>query len=112
MTEQEKKQAVERLYAASSPGYAQAGARAAALGYAVVLRRMEPEHGGGFYTAIPELGSATFNGCGETAEEALQVLDDITEELFPIFVEEGVEMPAPLPFEEWDTFYYRNRQKQ
>jgi hypothetical protein len=51
--------------------------------YAVVVRRLRPEEGGGFIATIPQLGTGTFNGVGETPEEALRGLDCIYNYLRP-----------------------------
>jgi predicted RNase H-like HicB family nuclease len=45
--------------------------------YVVTLRRLQPEEGGGYGAAIPQLGTGAFCSCGETIEEALNSLQDL-----------------------------------
>jgi predicted RNase H-like HicB family nuclease len=44
--------------------------------YAIVIRRLQPEEGGGFMACIPQLGWLSLTGDGETPEEALHNLQD------------------------------------
>lgn len=51
--------------------------------YAILIRRLQPEEGGGFMACIPQCGWATLVGDGETPEEALSHLQEIYEHLGP-----------------------------
>src|SRR5205823_5614488 len=63
--------------------------------YPVELRALTPAEGGGWMATIPQLGSHTFVGDGETPEEALRALDELRQELIPQLVAKGVALPEP-----------------
>ena len=67
--------------------------------YLVCIRRILPEEGGGYISCIPQLGSACFNGIGETPDEALNDLQLLYEELLPIF-EKDKDWNYPEPKDE------------
>jgi predicted RNase H-like HicB family nuclease len=61
------------------------------------------EDGGGYMATIPQLGSWTFVGDGETPEEALASLNAIKAELFEEMLERGLPIPEPEPAPEEDA---------
>jgi predicted RNase H-like HicB family nuclease len=65
------------------------------LRYPIELRELSPEEGGGWMATIPQLGSMTFIGDGDTPEEALQFLDEVRRDLIPRLIAKGVELPEP-----------------
>jgi predicted RNase H-like HicB family nuclease len=65
------------------------------LRYTVCLRELSPEEGGGWTANIPELGSKTFVGDGDTAEEALADLEARKRRLIPELLADGVDIPEP-----------------
>ena len=66
------------------------------LEYPVVLRKLRPDEGGGYLATIPQLGRMTFIADGETAQEALDSLDDLRKSLIPELINEGVVLPEPV----------------
>lgn len=68
------------------------------LEYPVVLRKLRPDEGGGYLATIPQLGRMTFIADGETAQEALDSLDELRQSLIPELLSEGVVLPEPV----WD----------
>jgi hypothetical protein len=65
--------------------------------YVVAIRRLRPEEGAGYAATIPQLGTGTFNGVGETPEEALRGLDILYNYLRPTM---EVEFMFPQPQDE------------
>lgn len=66
-----------------------------ALRYAIELRELAPEEGGGWMATIPQLGSQTFVGDGDTPEAAVAALDALRRDLIPRLVENGTALPEP-----------------
>jgi predicted RNase H-like HicB family nuclease len=73
------------------------------LKYPVQITPVAEEDGGGYMAIIPQLGSWTFVGDGETPEEALASLNAIKAELFEEMLERGLPIPEPEPEPEEDA---------
>lgn len=65
------------------------------LNYAVEVRKIAQEDGGGYLASIPELGRWAFCGSGESIDEAMKTLDIVKKNLFEEYLEEGKEIPEP-----------------
>lgn len=75
-----------------------------ALDYAVEIRRVPEEFGGGYIASIPQLGRAAFVGDGDTAREALNSLQFCFDSIVDMIDEGELELPYPSdPLV--DTFY-------
>lgn len=74
------------------------------LRYAVSLKELAPEDGGGYVASIPELGSKTFEAVGDTPQEALECLEEVRQTLIPRLVAEGVRLPEPKQEAEKECF--------
>ena len=70
------------------------------LEYPVVLRKLRVDEGGGYLATIPQLGRMTFIADGETAQEALDSLDDLRKALIPELLSQGVVLPEPVSEEQ------------
>lgn len=68
--------------------------------YAIEIRAVDEEEGGGYTACIPQLGRLALVGDGATPEEALAELAAARELVIPIMLEQGVELPDPSPAEE------------
>ena len=60
------------------------------LRYAVTLKELAPEDGGGYVASYPELGSKTFQSVGDTPQEALEGLNEVRRVVIPMLVDEGM----------------------
>lgn len=70
------------------------------LRYPIELRELSEEDGGGWMATIPQLGSHTFVGDGDTPEEAYQSLEALRKHLIPHLVANGEALPEPRDEEE------------
>lgn len=68
------------------------------LRYPTLVQRASDEQGGCFYAWIPLLGRGLFMADGETAAEALDILEELRLENYELVVESG--RPIPLPEDE------------
>jgi antitoxin HicB len=66
------------------------------LSYEIALKKLSEEEGGGWMATIPQLGSYTFVGDGETQEEALENLELLKRYLFEEALKKGTEIPLPV----------------
>lgn len=66
------------------------------LNYAVEIRKLTEDQGGGYNASIPQLGRYTFQADGESVEEVLNNLEIIKEELFELFLSRGTKIPEPI----------------
>lgn len=69
--------------------------------YAILIRELTPEEGGGFMAVIPQLGSYTFAADGDTLEEALVSLEWLRRHLIPELLLQGVDLPLPAREYDW-----------
>lgn len=68
--------------------------------YVIAFKRLSPEDGGGYYACIPQLGKGTFNGCGDTPEEALNDLQELYVWLKEEFEkDDSFVFPEPMDFD-------------
>lgn len=74
------------------------------LRYAVTLKELAPEDGGGYVASYPELGSKTFQSVADTPQEALEGLDEVRRVLIPMLVDEGMKIPEPQAEAEKERF--------
>lgn len=65
------------------------------LDYAVEVKELPPQYGGGCVATIPQLASASVSGWGDTPAKALRVLEKNKEEAFRGWLAEGREIPEP-----------------
>lgn len=65
------------------------------LNYAIEIKKIPEDLGGGWEACIPELGREAFRADGDTPEEALSKLEEIKSELFQMYLERGVSIPEP-----------------
>ena len=70
------------------------------LDYAIEIRKIKENEGGGFSASIPLLGKYAFVGDGETVEEAIENLNIVKETLFKKYLKEGIPIPEPQEEEE------------
>ena len=70
------------------------------LDYAIEIRKIKENEGGGFSASIPLLGKYAFVGDGETIEEAIENLNIVKETLFKKYLKEGIPIPEPQEEEE------------
>lgn len=66
------------------------------LNYEIVLRQLTEDDGGGWMATIPQLGSYTFVGDGNTPAEALANLEQLKRYLFEEALKKGTEIPLPI----------------
>jgi antitoxin HicB len=66
------------------------------LKYEIALKELPDDEGGGWMATIPQLGSYTFVGDGETPEEALANLEQLKRYLFEEALKKGTEIPLPI----------------
>jgi len=65
------------------------------LNYDFVVRKVE-DNGEVIYKAFTkELDPLAFYGVGKTREESMQSLEEVIHELFPYYLEQGLEIPEP-----------------
>jgi predicted RNase H-like HicB family nuclease len=50
----------------------------------IQLRELADEEGGGWYASLPDLGEATYNGAGDTPQEALARLRECVAMVTPL----------------------------
>lgn len=65
------------------------------LNYDVVLRKIEGYEEPMYRATIKELDPGTFYGTGDTPEEAIAHLNEVKNELFPYYLERGLDIPEP-----------------
>lgn len=65
------------------------------LPYAVELRPLSAEEGGGYVATIPQLGRKTFVAVADTPQEALEALEELKGILVPSLLAKGVNLPEP-----------------
>jgi len=65
------------------------------LNYAIEIKKIPEDLGGGWEACIPDLGREAFRADGDTPEEALSKLEEIKRELFQMYLERGVSIPEP-----------------
>lgn len=65
--------------------------------YALRVRLLAAEEGGGWLATIPQLGESGYNGIGETEAEAIADLRELQRHLFERLAAKGEEPPAPEP---------------
>ncbi len=64
--------------------------------YPIQLIQLTDNDGGGWNASIPQLGSYTFQGDGDTIETALENLDAAKREFFQLAIDRGIELPDPI----------------
>lgn len=65
------------------------------LDYAIEMKELPKQYGGGYVAVIPLLAVASLSGWGETPAKALEILEKNKEEVFRQWLEEGTEIPEP-----------------
>lgn len=76
------------------------------LEYPYCIIKLAPESGGGYHACIPMLGAWTFNGDGDTLEEAVTSLECLFRYLVHDLLTDGVDLPEPegdLSLLTWQT---------
>ena len=63
--------------------------------YEININPISENLGGGYQATIPQLGSAAFVGDGDTPEEALEDLYDISAVLLEEYESQGIDLPVP-----------------
>lgn len=66
------------------------------LNYDIVIKKIDKYDEVFYQATTKELDSLTFYGTGDTVEEAIKSLNDVKEELFPYYIEKGLEIPEPV----------------
>jgi antitoxin HicB len=80
-----------------------------ALDYPAEIRAIPKDLGGGYSASIPCLGRWAFYADGETAQEALDNLQDVKATLIQDMLERGKAIPAPPPIPEKEEEAYGGR---
>lgn len=70
------------------------------LKYEMIVREVEDELGTDYKVFTRELNPDAFYGIGATPEEAIKSFNEVKEELFPYYLENGLEIPEPTPVDE------------
>jgi len=70
------------------------------LRYDVIVREVEDEGGTDYKVFTRELNPDAFYGIGATPAEAIESFNEVKEELFPYYLENGLVIPEPEPFDE------------
>lgn len=68
--------------------------------YAVEVKKIADEDGGGYKACIPQLGRYAFVGDGETEQAAIDMLKEVKKDHFELYIEKGIEVPPPAQDEE------------
>jgi predicted HicB family RNase H-like nuclease len=65
------------------------------LPYEITVKELRKDEGGGIFLTIPLLGAAAVNAHGATYGEARALLENVKEDYFKMWIEEGVPIPEP-----------------
>lgn len=65
------------------------------LPYRIEIYAIPPEEGGGYTARLPQFGSNSIVGDGETIPEAIESLENIKKYIFKLLIEKGSEIPEP-----------------
>ncbi len=68
--------------------------------YAVEVKKIADEDGGGYMACIPQLGRYAFVGDGETEQAAIDMLKEVKKDHFELYIEKGIEVPPPVQEED------------
>lgn len=68
--------------------------------YAVEVKKIADEDGGGYMACIPQLGRYAFVGDGETEQEAIDMLKVVKKDHFELYIEKGIEVSPPVQEED------------
>lgn len=68
--------------------------------YAVEVKKIADEDGGGYMACIPQLGRYAFVGDGETEQEAIDMLKEVKKDHFELYIKKGIEVPQPVQEED------------
>ncbi len=79
------------------------------LDYPVEIRAIPDELGGGYSASIPYLGRWAFFAEGDTAQEALEALQELKVTLFEDMISRGKTIPLPPPIPEQELEEYSGR---
>lgn len=71
------------------------------LPYAIEIRRIPEDEGGGYMAGLPEIGRYALCADGDTVEEAVCELERLKEERFREYLEQGVAIPEPEAEDEY-----------
>lgn len=71
-----------------------------ALKYPIEVIELEADTRQGYFCCIPQLGSASVNGIGDTLEEALIDMNDRKKEFFETIIENNIDVPEPEEYKE------------
>lgn len=74
------------------------------LDYAVEVRRIDPNDGGGYIATIPFLGAHAFVGDGETPQEAYDNLEAAKAEIFEDYIDRGLHIPEPPLRDDYEDY--------
>jgi len=65
------------------------------LNYDIIIRRVSSDGVEDYMAFTKELDRLAFYGLGDTPGEAYQSLREVIEELFPYYLEQGLDIPEP-----------------
>jgi len=68
--------------------------------YAVEVKKIADEDGGGYKACIPQLGRYAFVGDGETEQAAIDMLKEVKKDHFELYIEKGIEVQPPVQEED------------
>lgn len=63
--------------------------------YPIVLRFVDDDGDKYYYAYLPDFGHSACSACGSTVEEALEVLEDVMNDVIRHYGETGKHIPSP-----------------
>ena len=66
--------------------------------YPIVLCELSEDEGGGYLAFLPDFGLTCCSGAGDDIAEALELLEDVYEDIVKIMEEDGRPLPQPTGF--------------